>query len=149
MQNKLLNTFYHNHKGHETGLINTLIRKMKVPHFINRKFPEIDGKIKLKSSELKLFIFFWALPLLMHTLPSPFWYLLCQYVLAIRILYEPIKKLDDVKLADELINSYVEKTDQIFGDEATTYTLHAHLHLPKQVLDHGPLHCNSQFCFEV
>ena len=122
---------------------------MLVPHFINRKYPEIYVNMKIKSSEYKLFLFFWALPLLMHKLPIHYWYLLCHYVFSMRIMYEPIKKIDDLNLADELINTYVEETDLLFGDEATNYTLHAHLHLPMQVFNHGPLHCHSQFCFEV
>lgn len=120
---------------------------MNVPHFINRKFPMIEEKFKLKSSELKIFILYWAVPLLMNILPTKYWYMLCLYVFSVKILYEPIKEKNELYIASDLINSYVKNTENIFGE--IDYTLHAHLHLPRQVLDHGPLHVHSQFCFEV
>ncbi len=135
--------------GKNTDSLNSIIKKMKVPHFINRKFPLLDVIEKLKSSELKIFIFYWALPLLLSFLDSELWYLLCQYVFSVRILYEPIQDRSVIKVADDLINSYVRLSSQIYGKEVADYTVHAHLHLPKQVLRHGPLHCHSQFAFEV
>ena len=118
---------------------------MKVTHFMNRKFPALDGNEKLKSSELKIFIFYWALPLLLNILPIKIWYLLCQYVFSVRILYEPIQEQSQIQIADDLINSYVRLSSIIYGEEVADYTVHAHLHLPNQVLAHGPLHCHSQF----
>jgi len=135
--------------GKNTDSLNSIIKKMKVPHFVNRKFPLLDGIEKLKSSELKIFIFYWALPLLLNFLASELWYLLCQYVFSIRILYEPIQDRSVIKVADDLINSYVRLSSKIYGKEVADYTVHAHLHLPRQVLLHGPLYCHSQFVFEV
>ena len=135
--------------GHKTDILNPLIRKMKVTLFMNRKFPELDGNEKLKSSELKIFILYWALPLLLDILPIDSWYLLCQYVFSVRILYEPIQSQSQITVANDLINSYVRLSSKIYGGEVADYTVHAHLHLPNQVLAHGPLHCHSQFVFEV
>jgi len=86
---------------------------------------------------------------LINFLAEDLWYLLCQYVFSIRILYEPIQDKNAIKVADDLINSYVRLSSQIYGKEVADYTVHAHLHLPKQVMLHGPLHCHSQFVFEV
>ena len=122
---------------------------MKVPHFINRVFPVLDEYTKLKSSQLKIFIFYWSVPLLMNILPVSFWYHLCEYAFSVRCLYEPIGNKDDIESADEMINSYVRLAEDFYGEDVADYTLHAHLHLPNQVLKHGPLHCNSQFVFEV
>ena len=127
--------------------IDSLIDKMKVPHFITRKFPKIETKVKLKSSELKIFVLYWGLPLLMNQIKNPYFYILCHYFLSIRILYEPIKDTNDLLVADNLMKSYVKNIDSLF--KKTSYTLHAHLHLARQVYAHGPLHCHSQFVFEV
>ena len=130
-----------------TKSIDSLIDKMKVPHFITRKFPRIETNAKLKSSEIKIFILYWAVPLLMNYIKNPFWYILCQYVFSVRILYEPIKNKNNLLVAENLMKSYVKNIDYIF--KKTSYTLHAHLHLARQVYAHGPLHCHSQFVFEV
>ncbi len=112
---------------------------MKVPHFINRIFPPLDGSTNLKSSQLKIFIMYWCIPLLMNFLTNNFWYLLCDYVFSVRFLYEPIDDKNELILAEKMINSYVRVAEEFFGEECADYTLHAHLHLPKQVLNHGPL----------
>jgi hypothetical protein len=122
---------------------------MKVPHSLNRKITMIDQKIKYKSSELKIFIFYWAVPLLMDILPNIYWNLLCIYVFAVRTLYEPIESIVDVSRAKELMETYFNNLDEFFGEYAYDYTIHAHLHLADQVIKHGPLHSHSQFVFEV
>ena len=92
--------------------INEIIKKMKVPHLINRKFPIIHtNPVKWKSSELKLFIFYWCLPLLLNILDDGFWYLLCTYVFSVRKLYEPIKSEDDILNSQALIDTYVSQLD--------------------------------------
>ena len=52
-------------------------------------------------------------------------------------------------MAGDLIESYVKCLEDFFDVSVYDYTLHAHLHLRSQVEDHGPLHSNSQFVFEV
>lgn len=121
-----------------------------MPHTINRKFPQIKEKNNnFKSSELKIFIFYWALPLLMDLLPAPYFYLLSAYVFSVRTYYEPINQHQEIYEADKLMNEYFRLMDDFIGSHAYTYTLHAHLHLGEQVLKSGNLHSNSQFVFEV
>ena len=137
-------------KGDKIDQLNKLIATFKVPHVINRRFPRISDKMKLKSSEIKLFVFHLSVPMLLGFLPVDYWYLLCLYVFSIRTLYEPCNQ-DSLRLADIMIRHYHDSlgNPSYFGKDAYSYTIHAHLHLPDQVSKHGPLHSHSQFVFEV
>lgn len=133
--------------GREKKAFNKLLNCHTVPHDISRKFPQIETNLKFKSTELKLFIFHLAVPMLMDFLPTDYWCLLFIYVFSIRSIYEPFEK----ELLDHLNNMiilYHSSLKKYFGDGAYDYSIHAHLHLTSQVLDHGPLHCHSQFVFE-
>ena len=89
-----------------------------------------------------------CIPLLLDVLPGNYWTLLCLYVFAIRLLYEP-SDVESRSLAQQLITIYHSQLGEYFGMQAYSYTIHAHLHLVEQVVLHGPLHSHSQFVFEV
>ena len=65
-----------------------------------------------------------------------------------RTLYEPINK-QNLKPIEELIKKYVDFIGKYYGNGAYDFTIHAHLHLVKQVEQHGTLKSHSQFVFEV
>ena len=48
----------------------------------------------------------------------------------------------------EFYNEYFGK-DEFYGRKAYTYTMHAHLHLKKQVKNHGNFGCHALNGFEV
>ena len=108
-----------------------------------------DDSLKFKSSELRAFLLYLAVPVFFNSLDNSYFYLLLTYVGAIRFLYEPIQNEADINLAEELLRKYVYEFEQHFGERAFDFTLHAHLHLAEQVRNHGPLHGHSQFVFEV
>ena len=85
----------------------------------------------------------------MSILPSWYFYQYCAYAFAIRLLYEPIQSQTDLDLSQQLIDKYLYLLEETFSINACTYTAHAHKHLSKQVVTHGPLHSNSMFIFEV
>ena len=119
-----------------------------MPHFVNRKATNIEMSARWKSSEIKNFLFYQLLPVFINILPSWYFYRLAAYVIAIRILYEPIKTNKDLENAEEIIKKYINSLDDTFNEYSYSYTVHAHLHLADQVRAHGPLQCHSQFCFE-
>jgi hypothetical protein len=129
--------------------VNRQLDKIKSPHNISRKVGSLDHLPMWKSTELKTFIFYLAIPLLFDKLPEPYFYMLASYVIATRLLYEPIDELSEIDIAEKIFDKYHEQLAESFGDFAYTYTIHAHLHLAKQVRMHGPLKSHSQFVFEV
>ncbi|CAM4987446.1 unnamed protein product [Rotaria socialis] len=58
------------------------------------------------------------------------------------------KTIEEIKLAEKLIHYYCETASIIYDQKIKLYSLHAHLHLPAQVLSHGGLAFSSSFCFE-
>ena len=137
------------HLGNSIVLINKILSKTKLPHNFNRKIHNISDNKQWKSTQYKTFLFYIMIPTLMHILPDSYFYLLASYILAIRLLYEPVKNSEDIGLADLLLKKYFLELKKYYGDFAYDYTIHAHLHLPEQVRKHGPLHSHSQFVFEV
>jgi hypothetical protein len=116
--------------------------QLLVSHNLGRKFPMIETNLKSKSSELKLFIFHLALPMLMHILPDEYWYLLFIYTYSIRILHEPFAK-SSLSQIHSIIKFYHNSLNEYFGSVAYDYSIHTHLHLVNQVIEHGPLYCHS------
>jgi len=119
-----------------------------MPHTINRKATKIEETSKWKSSEIRNFLFFLSLPILISFLPSSYFYKFASYVIVIRILYEPIKNLEDLDVSEAILVNYIKDLEDTFSIQAYTFTIHAHLHLVDQVRLHGPLQCHSAFFFE-
>ena len=122
--------------------------KIKVPHFINRKPRSLKEISKWKSVEIKLFCLYLAVPLLIDFIPDIYYCHIACYIFAMRTLYEPISK-NNLKDVEEIIIKYVHFIGKYYGNYAYDFTIHAHLHLVKQVEQHGPLKSHSQFVFEV
>ena len=80
--------------------INLHIKQVKVPHEFSRKFPEIKPvHTKYKANELRIFLFYLSVPVLMYYLPKNIWCLLFVYVFATRTLFEPKISQSDLDLA--------------------------------------------------
>ncbi|CAF1131989.1 unnamed protein product [Brachionus calyciflorus] len=134
--------------GNSLDKVNHLLKLQKVPHNTSRRIKHIDSKLQFISNELKIFLFYQIIPILIDILPSSYFYMLSSYVFSIRMLYEPIKYTQNLNKVDDLLNKYVSQLDDNFGKYAYDYSVHAHLHLVEQVKNHGPLQCHSQFAFE-
>jgi hypothetical protein len=132
--------------GEKLLYVNKILESIKMPHYINRKATNIEICSKWKSSEVKNF--FQSLPIFIKIFPSWFFYRFASYVIALRIMYEPIKSNNDLNTAEVMMYKYVKSLEDTYDEYAYSFTVHAHLHLASQVRSHGPLQCHSQFCFE-
>ncbi len=91
--------------------------KIKVPHFINRKPRSLKEISKWKSVEIKLFCLYLAVPLLIDYIPSIYYCRIACYILAMRLLYEPISKRN-LKDVEEIIIKYVDFIGKYYGNYA-------------------------------
>ena len=73
-----------------------------------------DDSLKFKSSELRAFLLYLAVPVFFNSLETSFFYLLLTYVGAIRLLYEPIQNEADINLAEQLMSKYVYEFEEFF-----------------------------------
>ncbi len=72
-----------------------------MPHTIHRKPTDFGEITKWKSSEIKNFLFYQSTPIFIYILGKngervSYLYKYLSYVIAIRILYAPIKQLTDL-----------------------------------------------------
>ncbi|CAF0887295.1 unnamed protein product [Brachionus calyciflorus] len=118
--------------GFKIDEINSFLANVKFPHSQNRRFNCIDVNRKIKSSELKVFILYLAVPILKRFLDPRLFMYLCLYIFSIRIFYEPIFDLKKLETAKEMIELYYQLIEEFYGESAYTYTIHAHLHLYDQ-----------------
>ena len=129
--------------------INILLSSINMPHNINRKPTSLEQFSKWKSSELKIFLFYESIPMLIGKVTPTFFAYFSSYVIAMRLLYELIENSDSINVAEKILNLYLNQLEDVYTKFAQTFTAHAHLHLAEQVRQHGSLHSVSQFFFEV
>ena len=139
-----------NIKGRKIEKINKLLVAIKVPHIFNRKPVDLREVSNWKSTEIMLFMFYESIPIFMNTIYTCetkndsnvlyeinkqhlLFFQYTAYVIAVRILHEPIQSEEDLKLAESILINYCKEIEDTFNLNACTYTLHAHLHLVEQV----------------
>ena len=120
-----------------------------MPHNINRKPTSLEQFSKWKSSELKIFLFYESIPMLIGKVSHSFFAYFASYVIAMRLLYEPVQNTDSINVAEKILSLYLRQLEDMYTKFAQTFTAHAHLHLAEQVRQFGTLHSVSQFFFEV
>ena len=73
---------------------------------------------------------------------------LVKYILFLRILTKDRISQEEIQYSQVLINEFISDFETLYGTTNLKYNLHAHLHLPGQVDDLGPLHKRSAFAGE-
>ena len=71
-----------------------------------------------------------------------------KYVIFVRLLCQELISLQDIFDAQEIINEFLIEYEQQYGIEAMRSNVHAHAHLPEQVLNYGPLNKTEGYTFE-
>jgi len=131
--------------------INRQISKIKVPHDFHKKPRHLSASNarKAKATDHQLWLLHLLLPLLSEYLEPIIFYHLSMFVTAIQILNQDIITDTDCETAFNLLEHYQRLKANLYGDQAMTYTNHALLHLPRQVMEQGgPLILHSNFVFE-
>lgn len=100
-----------------------------------------------KQKNNRLFILHLGLPILIQYLSILYSSHFAIYCMFVTILYCP-KTKNEIELANKLIHYYCQTSSKVYDAKIELYSLHAHLHLPLQVLNHGGLAFTSAFCFE-
>ena len=134
--------------GNSQMEINKLLQNVQYP----RDYPRLQRHFKdfkhYKANEIKTFILNSAIYIFSFYLPEPFFSHIVRYILFLRLLTQPKVSHEAIRQAGHLVNFFVLKYADYYGNRHMTYNLHSHLHLPLQVLRFGPLHMISCFPFE-
>ena len=71
-----------------------------------------------------------------------------SFVIACRLLCKHTLEVNDIQLADTLLQNFCNKIELLYGQSAVTPNMHMHGHLKEVVEDYGPLHAFWLFSFE-
>lgn len=134
--------------------ISSKLRSIKFIHDILRRPRSLVNLHKWKASEIRLFILYIGLPILIEYLPVNECGHLAMYVSILRLMHDHWE--DDRKLYDavcKLINLYQQDLETKIDEEnyppnLLTITTHTHLHLPLQCKKFGRLDWLTNFVFE-
>ncbi|CAM4879652.1 unnamed protein product [Rotaria socialis] len=128
--------------------VDSMLSSIRLQHDCHVKFNySIQSIHDWKAKHTRLFILNVGLPIMIQYLPTLYSSHFSIYCMFVKILHCP-KTLEEIKLADKLIHYYCQTSSTVYDPKIELYSLHAHLHLPAQVLNHGGLAFTSSFCFE-
>jgi hypothetical protein len=122
--------------------------KIKYP----REFPRTQRSIKdiniFKANEYRNLVFYSLIYVLRSFLKPEYYHHLVLYIVFIRILSQTSISAEDIELSRDCIHTFLYSFEHLYGQEHLSFNLHAHQHLPDQVLRFGPINKISCFSFE-
>lgn len=114
--------------------IDSSLSSIRLPHDVHITFDySISSVHDWKAKHSRLFILNLGLPILVKHLPKSISSHFSIYAAFVKIVHCP-SDLAEVQLANQLINHYCKTSAAIYDPKIELYSLHAHLHLPEQVL---------------
>lgn len=129
-------------------IVDLRLQAIKPPSSFTRGPRSIKKELAmLKASDLKIFMFYYSLPVLLGILPERYWFHHRQLVTAIAILCQESISLQEIDVAEEMLHSYVRDFEVLYGLRHLSLTFHQLLHLPMFVRNLGPAWVFSCFFF--
>ena len=101
-----------------------------------------------KASELKYWLLFYSLPLLLQKLPSLFWHHYALFVCAMHILLKNSISVEEIAAAEEMLLDFCKLIPELYGEMYCSHNMHLLTHLCRYVRLWGPLWTHSLFGFE-
>lgn len=138
------------------GIITTLnfdkiqsrVDSVRVPADIGRVPHKImSGFASFTADQFKNWVLYYSVIVLRDLLPPDDLERWRHFVLACRLLCHHQLRLQDIQLADALLQ-FCRRTERMYGSNCITPNMHMHCHLKSCILDYGPLHGFWLFSFE-
>jgi len=140
-----LSAFY---LAHFVPSIDKLLTQIKYTSSFTRTQRSLHFHNLYKASEYRNLAFYSMIYIFKNVLSDTYYTHLIKYILFLRILTKDRITSDDLEFSQMLINEFISEFEHLYGTINLKYNLHAHLHLPDQVSDLGPLHKRSAFAGE-
>ena len=123
--------------------------KQRPPHEFSRPPRAISTHMSYwKASELRSWLLYYSLPLLLHRLPSLYIHHFALLVCAIHILLKDSITYAALSVAEEMITDFLKLLPELYGEKSCTANSHALSHIAMFVRLWGPLWTHSAFGFE-
>ena len=135
--------------GRHIRTIDKELLKQKPPKEFTRAPRSLSKHLKYwKASELRYWLLYYSLPLLLGKLPPLYWHHYSLLVCAIHVLLSEQISLSQVDAAELMLKDFYNLMPSLYGDNSCTANSHLLSHLPKYVRLWGPLWTHSSFGFE-
>ncbi len=128
--------------------IDECLNDLYLPHNLKVAFIESIVNVgQWKARTSRVFVLNVGVPVIIRHLPILFASHFLIYSMAIKLLHAP-DSVEEINFAEHLMNYYCQTAPLIYGPSIELFSLHAHIHLAKQVKRHGGLAHTSAFAFE-
>ena len=135
--------------GRVTSAIDAQLMKQRPPSEFSRPPRSIAKHLNYwKASELRNWLLYYSLPLLLHHLPPIFWHHYALLVCAMHILLQSELSEAELDAAEHMLHDFYRLLPELYGDKCCTANAHLLSHLTKYVRLWGPLWTHSSFGYE-
>lgn len=134
--------------GRSTKLIDELLLKIKPPCNVPRVPRSVTLRKFWKAHEWYMWLFYYSLPVLKGVLPEPLLNHWSKLVKGVSLLLGENITRDQITESEALLTDFVKDMEVYYGEANMSYNVHLCLHLPRSVVNWGPLWAHSAFVFE-
>ena len=135
--------------GRRVAEIDHQLLQQSPPNEFSRPPRSIKKHFKYwKASELRNWLLFYSLPLLLDFLPSLYWHHYALLVNSIHILLGSMITDAQLDAADHMLADFYALLPELYGEASCTANAHLLCHLTKYVRLWGPLWTHSSFGYE-
>lgn len=135
--------------GRYLKAIDQALIKQCPPNEISRAPRAIELHLNYwKASELRSWLLYYSLPLLLQYLPSLYFHHFALLVCAMHILLQDTLTEIAISAAEQALTDFLNLLPTLYGDNSCTANAHSLSHIPKYVRMWGPLWTHSAFGFE-
>lgn len=130
------------------GTVNDRLTSIRPPNIFSRLPKSIGERNQWKAREWRYWLLYYCMPCLAGILPRKYFIHLTLFCQAIFLLLKKSVNVPDIRVSQTLLDRFVEQVSTLYGNVAATSNVHILVHLPKSVLQLGPLWATSMFPFE-
>ena len=124
------------------------ISKITAPNQISRLSRSITCRGDWKAREWENYVLFYSAPILADHLSRDHLFHWLLFVESMYILLQESIHIEELDRADQMLHEFVAKSEEFYGIKSMTINVHMLLHISQNVLNWGPLWCQSTFTFE-
>ncbi|KAF7994268.1 hypothetical protein HCN44_003358 [Aphidius gifuensis] len=130
------------------NLVDERLKKIKPPHFVHRMPSTIDELLHWKTSQFKMWFYYYALTLLKGIMREEYFQHFILLVAGITILDSDIMTHADINMAENYLHKFVNEFELKYGLRYCSVNIHVLLHLSHCVRLIGPLWAYSCYNYE-
>lgn len=139
---------YRFYLGRESGSIDEILNHIHPPHEFRRSTRSITTVKYWKASELRAWLLFYSVPILLNFLPFDYVHHLSLLVKSMHILLSTEISTSDLEAAENMLSVFYGIILKLYPQEVCTINVHSVIHLIDCVRNFGPLWSFSCFGFE-